>query len=307
LRKNVILSIIAVFLLLLIINKAAGAYGNFSSPVLQKKIALINITGEISDTTHVLELLKTYDDMPSIKAIVLRVDSPGGGVAASQEVYRQIEKVRKDGKKVVVSMGDTAASGAYYLSCAADKIYANPGTLTGSIGVIMNFFDAEKLLGKIGVNYNTIKSGKYKDTGSFSRPVTEDDKAILNKLIKDVLDQFVDDVIKGRQEQLCTALKIKDKDPVKKKALLKDYMLKNIADGRVFTGREAKELGLVDEIGSIDDAIEGTADLVGIKGRPSVVTERKRTGLQSWLDSKIPSFDFRGKSSSGFALQYILK
>jgi protease-4 len=292
---------------LIIIGKMLNSSGNnFSAPVINKKIALINVYGEITDTTHVLELIKTYTDMASVKAIVLRVDSPGGGVSASQEVYRQIEKAKEEGKKVVISMGDVAASGAYYFSCAADKIYANPGTLTGSIGVIMSFMNAEKLMGKVGVDFTTIKSGKFKDTGSFSRPVTPEDKAILQKLITDVLDQFVTDVVKGREDKLAAAFKISEKDPKKKRALLKEYMLKNIADGRVFTGREAKELGLIDELGSIDDAIEGAADLVGIKGRPNVITERKRTGLQAWLDTKIPSFDFKGRTN-GVVMQYIMK
>lgn len=306
-RKRVILLAITSILILCIAGYViSSSSSRFNPQSITKKIALINIYGEITDTTHVLELLKTYSDMPSIRAIVLRVDSPGGGVSASQEVYRQIEKTREEGKKVIVSMGDLGASGAYYLSAAADKIYANPGTLTGSIGVIMSFMNAEKLMGKVGVDFTTIKSGKFKDTGSFSRPVTAEDKAFLQHLIADVLDQFVSDVVRGREDKLASAFNIKEKDPKKKRALIKDYMLKNIADGRVFTGREAKELGLIDEIGSIDDAIEGAADMAGIKGRPYVVTERKRSNLQEWLDSKIPSFDFKSRKS-GVVMQYIMQ
>ncbi len=304
-QKRVILIICAVILVLLVIGKAVDYAGASSAPVLVKKVALINIYGEIIDTTHILELLKTYEDNASVKAIVLRVDSPGGGVAASQEVYRQINKVKASGKKIIVSMGELGASGAYYLASAADKIYANPGTLTGSIGVIMSFMNAEKLMGKVGVNFTTIKSGKYKDTGSFSRPVTEEDRAIMQRLITDVLNQFVDDVIIGRDEKLAAAFKIKEKNEKKRRALIKEYMLKNIADGRVFTGREAKELGLVDEIGSIDDAIEGAAEMAGIKGRPFVIAERKKTGVEAWLDSKIPSFNFKGSAGS-YSLKFLM-
>ncbi len=303
-RKRVIIISIVCFVVLIGIIKLFSMAGK-NLPVYPKKIALINIDGEIDDTTHILELLNYYNDMRSVKAIVLRVNSPGGGVAASQEVYRQIMKIKADGMKIVVSMNDMAASGAYYISSAADKIYANEGTVTGSIGVIANFMNAEKLLGKIGIDYTTIKSGKYKDTGSFSRAVTEEDKAYLNHMIKDVLDQFVDDVVYGREEPLAKAFNIKEKNPEKKKALIKELVLKNIADGRVFTGREAKQMGLIDEIGNIDDAIEGAAAMIGLKGRPLVVSERKPTGIEKWLDTKMEGLGL--KSQSQAILQYKIR
>jgi protease-4 len=279
-----------------------GRSRNKNNSVLSKKIALIEINGDIVDTTHILELLNEYNDMPQVKAIVLRVNSPGGGVAASQEVYEQVKKVKADGKFVVVSMGDMAASGAYYISSAADRIYANKGSLTGSIGVIINFMNAEKLLGKVGVNFTTIKSGKYKDTGSFSRSVTEEDKAIMGTLIHDVLNQFVDDVISVRGEKLSAALGIKEKNAKKRDEELKKYMLANIADGRVFTGLKAKELGLVDDIGNIDDAIEGAADMIGVHGRPLVISEKKKQGFGPWLDSKIAGIN--PSSATSMVLQF---
>ena len=291
---------ISVFLAVLI----SGCGKARSGSAMLNKIALVNINGEISDTTHIMELLNEYNDMSTVKAIVLRVNSPGGGVAASQEVYSLVKKIRKEGKKVVVSMSDVAASGAYYISSAADKIYANPGTITGSIGVIINFMNAEKLLGKVGVNFTTIKSGKYKDTGSFSRPVNADDKLLMGDMIKDVLNQFVDDVISVRCDRLAAAFGIKEKSDLKRARLVKEYMLANIADGRIFTGRRAKELGLVDETGNIDDAILGAADMIGVKGRPMVISERKKQGFGPWLDSKIADLS---PQSSSMVMQYKMK
>lgn len=302
-KRVIIISISCVVALIVLINLIAMAGKNL--PVYPKKIALINIDGEIDDTTHILELLNYYNDMRSVKAIVLRVNSPGGGVAASQEVYRQIMKVKANGMKIIVSMNDVAASGAYYISSAADKIYANQGTVTGSIGVIANFMNAEKLLGKIGIGYTTIKSGKYKDTGSFSRAVTEEDKAYLNHMIQDVLDQFVGDVVYGREVPLAKAFGVKEKDPAKETAILKALVLKDIADGRVFTGREALKMGLVDEIGNIDDAIEGAATMIGLKGRPLVISERKPAGIEKWLDTKLQ--DIGLKSDNQAILQFKMR
>jgi len=259
----------------------------------KKQIALINIEGEISDNLHIMELLNLYSNMKSVKAIILRINSPGGGVGASQEIYRQIKKVKEKGKVVVASIADVGASGAYYIAMAADKIYANPGTITGSIGVIINFLNAEKLLGKIGIDFVTVKSGKYKDAGSFSRQASEEEKKLFQKLIDDVLNQFVDDVVQSRTEQLAKVINLKEKDEIKRKQIIKKYVLEKIADGRIITGFEAKKLGLIDEIGNIDDAIEGTAAMVGISGRPLVISEKKKTGFGAWLDSKFENFTLK--------------
>lgn len=271
----------------------------------KKKVALINITGEIMYSEHILELLNTFGNMKSVKAIVLRVNSPGGAVGASQEIFSEVKKLKEKGKAIIVSMGDSGASGAYYIASAADKIYANPGTITGSIGVILNYMNAEKLLDKVGVDFVTVKSGKFKDVGSFSRASTPEEKAMLKGLIDDVLNQFVDDVIDCRTEKLAAAYKIKEKDIAKKKKLIKAYMLENVADGRIVTGKEALKLGLVDELGNIDDAIEGAAAMVGIPGRPLVISEKQKRGISAWLDSKLANLNFR--EESGFLLKYLLK
>jgi len=308
-RKRVIFAIAAgVFIILLI----AGSIVTKSNPADEesvfdagrKRIALINIDGEIAATTPILEQLNTYGNMKSVKAVVLRVNSPGGGVGASQEIYRGVKKLKEKGKAIIVSMSDMGASGAYYISIAADKIYANPGTITGSIGVIVNYMNAEKLLGKIGVDFTTVKSGKYKDTGSFSRPVTPEDKELLKGLIEDVLNQFVDDIIENRLDKLAKSYNIKEKNEAKRKQLVKEYMLKNVADGRILTGRQALKLGLIDDVGNIDDAIEGAAAMVGIPGRPFVISAKKREGLGTWLNSKLEGLNF--KEDTGI-IKYLLK
>jgi protease IV len=308
-RKRVIFAIAAGVIIILLI---AGSIVTKSNPADEesvfdagrKRIALINIDGEIAATTPILEQLNTYGNMKSVRAVVLRVNSPGGGVGASQEIYRGVKKLKEKGKAIIVSMSDMGASGAYYILIAADKIYANPGTITGSIGVIVNYMNAEKLLGKIGVDFTTVKSGKYKDTGSFSRPVTPEDKELLKGLIEDVLNQFVDDIIENRLDKLAKSYNIKEKNEAKRKQLVKEYMLKNVADGRILTGRQALKLGLIDDVGNIDDAIEGAAAMVGIPGRPFVISAKKREGLGTWLNSKLEGLNF--KEDTGI-IKYLLK
>jgi protease-4 len=174
-------------------------------------------------------------------------------------VYEEIMRVRSEGKKVTVSMGDVAASGGYYIASAADRIYANPATLTGSIGVIMETADFHKLLGNVGVDFNTIKSGKHKDMGSFSRSMTPDERQILQGLINDVYDQFLTDVSKGRKLP---------KEDVRK-----------LADGRVYTGRQAVKLKLVDKVGSLEDALSAAAKDAGIKGKFGIKKYEQKPGL----------------------------
>ncbi len=217
------------------------------------KVALVNIKGVIVDSRQSIDAIKQYRKDPSIKAIVIRVDSPGGAVVPSQEIYEEIKRTISV-KPVVVSMGSVAASGGYYISCPATKIIANPGTLTGSIGVLIEIPNIKGLLDKIGVKAEIIKSGRYKDITSPFKPLQNDEKEILQKLIDDVHEQFIKAVAEGR------------KIPVEK--------VRKIADGRVFTGLKAKELGLVDDIGDLDYAIKVAAQLAKIKGEPEIVTKK---------------------------------
>ncbi|MBI3013756.1 MAG: signal peptide peptidase SppA [Candidatus Tectomicrobia bacterium] len=224
------------------------------------KIAIVSVRGTILDAEDTVEQLKKYGEDATIKGIILRVDSPGGAVGPSQEIYTQVLKTRMSGKKVVASLGSVAASGGYYVAAATDRIIANPGTLTGSIGVIFQFANLEELMKKIGLKTVVIKSGQYKDVGSPMRPLREDERRLLQGVIDDVYEQFVQAVAKGR------------KLPIEK--------VKEVADGRIFTGRQAKELGLVDKLGSLQDAVEETARLAGISGKPRIVRERED---RSWI------------------------
>ncbi len=200
----------------------------------------------------------------SIKAVVIRINSPGGGPAASQEIHGEIIKLA-DEKPVVVSMGEVAASGGYYVAVAGDKIYANPATLTGSIGVIMQTVQYQDMLDKIGVEMGAITTGPFKDTGSPVRPMREDERAMLDGMLNSIYEQFVRDVAAGRD--------MDEKD------------VRKVADGRVLTGEQALEAGLVDELGNYYDAIASAAEMAGIEGEPSVKHFSSSGGLRGLLGS----------------------
>lgn len=217
------------------------------------KVAIVNVKGIIFESKSIIDEIKQYRKNPSIRAIVLRVDSPGGAVVPSQEIYEEIKRTVKS-KPVVVSMGSIAASGGYYISCPATKIIANPGTLTGSIGVLIEIPNIKGLLDKIGVKTEVIKSGKYKDITSPLKPLRSDEREILQKLTENIHEQFVKAVTEGRKIPL--------------------ENVKKIADGRAFTGVEAKQLGLVDEIGDLEHAVRIAAQLGKIKGEPEIVTKK---------------------------------
>ncbi len=226
-----------------------------------ERVALIELTEPILDSQNIVRQFKKYRENRAIRAIVFRVDSPGGGVSASQEIYEEVRKTRNSGKPVVVSMGSVAASGGYYVSCGASKIVANPGTLTGSIGVIFQFLHFNELMNKIGIDASTFKTGKYKDIGSPFRKTTEDEKKFFDQLLGDVYNQFVDVVAKERK--------------MDRKRVVQ------YADGRVFTGRQAFEYGFVDTLGTLEDAITIAAKLGDISGKPKMVKERK---VRTWLE-----------------------
>jgi protease-4 len=221
------------------------------------RIAVVYIEGLIFDSKTVNEQLKMYADDSRVKAVLLRIDSPGGGVAASQEISDQVRWLRQEkNKKVVVSMGSVAASGGYYIACGADKIIANPGTVTGSIGVIAEWVNYGNLLKWAQLEPEVIKSGEFKDVGSPTRALTPKEREYLQSLINQMFSQFVDTVAEGR------------------KGLTREQVLK-LADGRVYTGEEAKRENLIDDLGNYDAALKATAELVGIRGEPQVVTPPK--------------------------------
>jgi len=226
-------------------------------------IALIELKEPIVSSENTVRLFKKYRENTSVKAIVFRVESPGGGVAASQEIYEEVKKTRDSGKPVVVSMGAMAASGGYYVACGGNRIVANPGTITGSIGVISQFMHFNQLLDKIGVTSTTIKSGKLKDAGSPMRAANEEDKKYFQEMIDDVYEQFITVVSNERKLPL---------DVVKK-----------LADGRVYTGKKAYEVGLIDTLGTYEDAIAIAAAMVNITGTPATIREKKKEKLSDIL------------------------
>ncbi len=223
-------------------------------------LALVRIEGVILDSKEILDQLKRYRKDDSLRAIVLRVDSPGGAVVPSQEIYREVRAIRDEGKKkIVASMGTVAASGGYYIAAGTERIVANPGTLTGSIGVIMELPNIEGLLSKIGVRAVTIKSGERKDTGSPFRKMSVEERALLQSVLDDVHAQFIEAVASSRS--------------------LPEKEVRALADGRIFTGRQAKEKRLVDDLGGLDDAIKIAAEMAGIKGEPRLVESKPRFSI----------------------------
>lgn len=221
-----------------------------------ERIGVVEIEGVIFDSKHAVEQLERFENDGGIHAVILRIDSPGGGVAASQEIYEAAKRVRQRGKHVIASMGSVAASGGYYIACAADTIMASPGTTTGSIGVILEMMNVTDLLKKVGIRFEVIKSGKYKDSGSSSRVMTDEDRQYFQSYVDDAFQQFVGVVAEARRMEKAVALKY--------------------ADGRVFTGQQALEFGLIDRLGTYQDAITLAAEMAGIEGRPHLVTSRKR-------------------------------
>ena len=228
---------------------------------LSNKIGVIPINGVIRDADAITEQLIAFRDDKQIKAIILRINSPGGGVGPSQEIYSETRRTTKT-KKVVASLGSVAASGGYYVASAADSVVANPGTLTGSIGVLMEFVRFEELLKKIGVEMQVIKSGEFKDIGSPNRKMTKEEREILTRLLQDIQNQFVTAVSQGRN--------------------MPEEKVLELADGRVFSGREAKRLGLVDSLGNFQDAVNVAKRMAHIRGKVKLVYPVKKRRSLLW-------------------------
>jgi len=236
------------FLILLVVAVKSGGSSDFSSSG-PDRVGVVEVTGAISDSKKTVKELETFGKDHHIKAVVVRVDSPGGAVAPSQEIYAAMRKLREK-KTVVVSMGSTAASGGFYIAAAGDKVFANPGTLTGSIGVIFQIPNVQGLFKWAGVEMNTITAGKLKDIGSMYREMRPEERELLVGMLEDIHQQFITAVAEGRG--------------------LKPEEVKPYADGRVFSGRQAKEWKLVDELGGLQDAVAAAAKLGGIEGEPQV-------------------------------------
>jgi protease-4 len=254
-----LLFLVSVFFFLLVYSLGSLKESKRSF-TLDNKVGVVKVEGFIGETRDIVEQMNEFGKDDNIKAVVLRIDSPGGGVAASQEIYESVVELKKK-KKVIASMGSIAASGGYMIACAADKIVANPGTLTGSISAVMHFANAEELLKKIGLKASVVKSGKFKDIGSPVREMTPEEKALLQELVDDIYDQFLDMVAKDRN--------------------IKKENLREIADGRVFTGRQAHKLGLVDYLGDMGYSVKLAGEMAGIKGAPEIEYPKKK-GTKFW-------------------------
>ncbi len=238
------------------------------------KVAVVEIEGVIGtevarglDTDELVRTLHEYRDDPAIRAVVLRINSPGGVVAPTQEIVSAVRRLREAKKPVVASLGSVAASGGYYVAVAADRIFASPGTLTGSIGVVMQLANLEGLLKKVGVEYVVVKAGSFKDVGNFARPMTPEERRILQSLLDDVYEQFIGAVAEGRHLDLET--------------------VRGFAEGRIFSGRQAQALKMVDELGGLEDAVEAAARMAGLPGKPKVVYPRRRFSLRDLLRTEL--------------------
>jgi protease-4 len=238
------------------------------------KVAVVEVEGIIGtiaergpDSDTIVRTLGEYRDDPAVRAVVLRINSPGGVVAPTQEIFTAVHRLREAKKPVVASLGSVAASGGYYVAVAADRIYANPGTLTGSIGVVMQLANLEGLLKKVGVEYVVVKAGAYKDVGNFARAMTPEERRILQNLLDDIYDQFIGAVAEGRG--------------------LEPQAVRALAEGRVYSGRQAQGLKLVDELGGLDDAIEAAAKLAGLPPKPKVIYPRRGFSLRDLLRNEL--------------------
>lgn len=280
--------LLTVAALSLLLAYGGGSSGDFA---FGKRIQVVDIEGELVDSRSIIEELQRYQDSDSVPAILLNVDSPGGGVAASQEIYTEVKRLREEkGKTIVAYMSSVGASGAYYLSSPADKIIANPGTVIGSIGVIAEWVNYSELLEWAKLKSVIFKTGEFKDTGTPTRALTEREKMYFQALIDDMYVQFVEAVADGRKMDV--------------------ESVRTIADGRVFTGRDAKEKKLIDEIGNFQDAVELTASLVGISGKPTLLRPvRERVTLLDVLTGDISRFGpLRAEGlTSRVRFQYIWK
>ena len=258
-----------------------------------EQVALIHVDGVIvggrgqgglwgdgGGTDSIIRQIQAARDDETVRAVVIRINSPGGSAPASQEVGEELKKLRASGKIVFASMGDVAASGGYWIAALCDRIYANPGTITGSIGVYIPYANWQELLKKIGVSGEKIKSGPHKDMLSPERPMTEKERAIVQEMVDDLYEQFVAVVAEGRKM-----------DPAK---------VRQLADGRIYTGRQARMAGLVDEMGTLEDAVHAAAKTAGIPGKP-VLKEYGRSGF--WEAVFGPS----GQSLRGIFLGQLLQ
>jgi protease IV len=274
LQKVIIVLIIAMPVLigiLLLIGREGTAGRSFSAAVPFKRIGLVQIYGEITESSDYVRQLRLLRLDNTIAGVLLRIDSPGGAVAPSQELYAEVARYKAQGKPLIVTMGSVAASGGYYIASAANKIFADPGTITGSIGVIFTVPMIEKLEKKIGLEIRTYKSGEFKDLGNMNRDATEAEKKLIQNLLDDTHEQFISDVARGRK--------------------IKTDSVRILADGRIFSGRQAVTVHLVDTLGGYEDALDYLRKITGVSSHSRIVVKRQRVSvLRDFLTEELTRF-----------------
>jgi protease-4 len=257
-KKKTIVIIVCLIALIFCVSLIFGLVRRPSG----NRIGVVEIEGLISASKDATEDIIRFKEDPSIKGVILRINSPGGSVGPTQEIYREVVKL-KEKKKVYASMGSTCASGGYYIASAAEKLYANPSTITGSIGVIMQLMIVEDVLKKLGLKSDTIKAGEFKDTGTPFREMTPAEREYLNGIVQGIYEQFIKDVAAARK--------------------MNPQRVKELAEGRVYTGNQAKELGLIDDIGDFYDAVDGLKAALRIKGKPTLIYAEKPFSFSKWI------------------------
>jgi protease-4 len=273
-RRTVVLAALAIYLgvaVLFVVALSTAVAPTGGGAVFGPRVAIVELEGTIVDVDDLLHELKAHRDNPQVKAVVLRINSPGGVVGPTQELHAAVMRLRESGKPVVASLGAVAASGGYYVAVAADKIYANPGTLTGSIGVIFQLPNLDGLMKKVGVDYVVVKAGRYKDIGNIARPMSPEERRILQSLLDDVHAQFIAAVATGRK--------------------LDHAQVVGFADGRIVSGAQAKDLHMVDDLGGLEEAVDGAAMLAGLPRPPKVIGPRRKLSIMELLRNQL---DLRG-------------
>ena len=253
------------------------------------KIAIVKVEGVIEGSEDIIRQLRKYDKDNSVRAIVLRINSPGGAVAPTEEIYEYVKRVRDNGTYVIASLSSIAASGGYYIACACDTIVTNKGTLVGSIGVILSYMTFEGLMDKVGVQLEVVKSGELKDVGNYSREMTQKEREMLQATLDDTYNQFVLAVAEDRNMEMMA--------------------VEEIADGSIFTGNQALALGLVDKIGGFEDAISLAGTMTGLGENPDTIREipRRRTIYDYLVENLFSDLNMVVPSTVRPRLEYLYK
>lgn len=286
----IIAGVALAFILMVVFSLlAVTRHGGMTMLPVGDRIGIVEVEGPIDSSEDIVRQIKKYDDDGSVPAIILRINSPGGAVAPTQEIFDQLLKTRANGTYIIASLSSVAASGGYYIACAADTIIANPGTLTGSIGVIFSFMTFEGLMDKVGVQLEVVKTGEMKDVGNYSREMTQREREMLQGALNDVYNQFVLAIAQNRN--------------------LEVVQVEELADGSIFTGNQALELGLVDKLGGLEDAISLAGEMTGLGKHPRIIKEYPRQPrLVDYLLGKAAAyFDLKGPARAWPKLEYIYK